>query len=290
MSFLEQLDQQLAVAGVPRARRARIAAEFADHLRENPNAELGRPEDLARQFAEELGSWTLRAAAFRTFAALAFAGCALLVMFVAVGRVRALTLYGGQHHAMPAWVSPLLLAAALAAQVALAAGGLALLRAWRLRRDAVIRAADARILARRAALGLFSGVIALSALPATAIAFPHAIGSTWRLAAWPVTVLALLALLSALPQLLRGLRLRPRGSGPAGDLRDDLEVVVPWAPSPRATAMLLSATIIVAFTVLGLLTDDPYDGMLRGMADGLACLVGYALLGDYLGLRDSATD
>jgi hypothetical protein len=48
--------------------------------------------------------------------------------------------------------------------------------------------------------------------------------------------------------------------------------------------------IAAALTVAGLLTDDPYDGALNGIGDTLACLAGYALLGRYLGLRDTARD
>jgi hypothetical protein len=34
--------------------------------------------------------------------------------------------------------------------------------------------------------------------------------------------------------------------------------------------------------------DDGYDGALRGVLDGGACLLGYAALGRYLGLRRTA--
>jgi hypothetical protein len=30
---------------------------------------------------------------------------------------------------------------------------------------------------------------------------------------------------------------------------------------------------------------DPYDGILRGLADAIACLAGFAVLGRYLGLQ-----
>jgi hypothetical protein len=66
--------------------------------------------------------------------------------------------------------------------------------------------------------------------------------------------------------------------------------LLPWAPAPRDTALILALVIAAALTVAGLLTDDPYDGALNGIGDTLACLAGYALLGRYLGLRDTARD
>lgn len=285
MTYLDTLESELASAGVPAARRRRIVAEFADHLHEDPNAELGAPRDLARQFADELGSRLARTAAFRAFGALAFAGIALIVMFVAVGRMRGLTIQGGTHTPTPSWASPILLVAALAAQVALAAGGLALLRAWRLRRESTISGADATILIRRSGLGLLAGAVTLAALPTAAIAFAHAAGSTWTTFSWIIAPVGLVALAAALPAVVSGLRLRPAVDGHPGDLMTDLG---PWTPAgltPTRCAVLLALVILVIATVGGVLTADPYDGALRGIADGLACLAGFALLGRYLGLR-----
>ena len=76
-------------------------------------------------------------------------------MFLAVGRVRGLTLYGSTGTSpTPTWTAPIMLIAALAAQVAFVAGTLALLRAWRLRHERVISRADAVMLARRSTVGL----------------------------------------------------------------------------------------------------------------------------------------
>jgi hypothetical protein len=35
----------------------------------------------------------------------------------------------------------------------------------------------------------------------------------------------------------------------------------------------------------GVVQSDPFDGLARGLADGAACLAGFAVLGRYLGLR-----
>lgn len=285
MTYLDTFERELTGAGIPPGRRRRILAEFADHLHESPSAELGAPRELARQFADELGTRLARTAAFRAFAALAFAGIGLAVMFVAVGRMRGLTLYGQQHTATPTWTAPILLVAALASQVALASGGLALLRAWRLRDQRVISAADASVLARRSTIGVIGGIVTLAALPACAVAFPHAAGSTWTTFAWIIAGVGVVVFAAVTPSLIASSRLRPRAEGAAGDVIDDLGH---WAPAwltPTRLAWLLALLIAVVMSVAGVFTDDPYDGALRGITDGLACMAGFALLGRYLGLR-----
>lgn len=285
MSFLRDLERELTTAGVPLLRRERILSEFTEHLYEDPKADLGDPRVIAQQFGDELGTQLVRCAAFRVFAALAAAGTALVVMFLAVGRMRGLTIEGGRQIATPSWSAPLLLLAALTAQLALAAGGLALLRAWRLRHAAVISARDARILLRRTGVGVISGIVTLTALPIAALAFPHTAGHAWKLAAWILGGLGVAALLATVPSLVAAARVRVRAQGRAGDLRDDLAPWLPGAPSPLTVALLLAAAIVVLATVAGVVTDDPYDGALRGVTDAIACLMGYALLGRYLGLR-----
>jgi hypothetical protein len=286
MTYLHVLEDELTAAGIPAARRRRIVAEFADHLHECPDAELGKPQELARQFADELGTRLARMAAFRAFMALAFAGISMTVMFVAVGRMRGLT-FGRQGPPTPTWTAPIMMVAALSAQVALAAGSLALLRAWRLRHERVISGADAKILARRAGVGLVGGMLTLAALPACAVAFPHAAGHTWTVFAWVLAGLGAAVFAATAPSVVSSFRLRPSSSGVAGDLISDLGG---WAPSwlsPTRFALLFTLVIVVLMSVAGVFTDDPYDGIARGIADGLACLVGFAVLGRYLGLRSA---
>jgi hypothetical protein len=285
MTYLNALEKELKIAGIPGSRRQRILAEFEDHLHENPSAELGTPAELARQFADELGTRLARSAAFRAFAALAFAGISMAVMFVAVGRVRGLTLYGQQHTPTPTWTAPIMMVAALASQVALAAGGLALLRAWRLRNERVISAADATVLARRSAVGLIGGLLTVAVLPATAIAFPHAAGHPWTVFAWVLAGIGVVAFAAAAPTMLASFRLRPNVDGPSGDLIADLGGWVPVGFTPTRIAAVLALVIVVAMGVAGVFTDDPYDGIARGLLDGVACLAGFTVLGRYLGLR-----
>ena len=289
MTYLDALEAELKASGIPAARRGRILAEFADHLHEDPSAQLGAPSDLAKQFADELGTSLARTAAFRAFGALAFAGLGLVAMFVALGGQRGMTAYGTSRQVpTPTWVTPILLIAALAAQVAFVAGTLALLRAWRLRHERVISRADALVLARRSTVGLACGAATMAVLPAVAVAFPHTTGSAWKVFAWIVAGVAVVALLSVAPSILRSARLRPASSGESADLTADLGPWVPAALTPRRCALLLAAAIFIAMSLQGLVVDDPYDGIARGLSDGAACLAGFALLGRYLGLQTTA--
>ena len=123
--YLNDLDAQLARAGIRGARRKRIVAEFADHLSGDRDADLGDPTALATQFADELGTSFARTAAFQAFVALALAG--ILVV------VRAVALLPLTANALGTADTVLFLISAIAAQVALVAGGLGLLRALQLR-------------------------------------------------------------------------------------------------------------------------------------------------------------
>ena len=285
MTYLNALEDELTAAGIPAARRRRILAEFADHLHEDPGAELGAPRELARRFADELGTRLARGAALRAFAALAVTGLVMAIMFLADGRNRQLSFSATNRTPTPGWAAPLLMLSILAAQVALAAGGLALLRALRMRRRPLISWDDATVLLRRAGVALVAGTVALAGVPVIAVAFPDGGGSIWHVLAWILTGMALVGLALAAPAVLRAVRLRPRVQGRATDLLDDLDGLLPPGFTPTRVALLVCAAIIVVVTLSGVAADDPYDGLARGLADATACIAGYLVLGRYLGLR-----
>lgn len=288
MSYLNDLESELQAIGIPLGRRQRIVTEFADHLHEDPSAKLGAPKELARQFADELGTRLARTSALRAFGALAFVGTVLLAMLLAVGRMRGLTLSAQNHTPTPGWAAPILMFSVLAGQLALAAGGSALLRAWWLRGRPVINTREAIVLARRSAVGAAGGAVALLALPTLAVAFPQQAGTTWTTAAWILTGLGYIALVAVVPSLRAGMRLRPKVDGPAGDLIDDLG---PWTPkglTPARAAWLLALAIVIVLAAAGVVADDPYDGIARGLLDAAACMTGFIVLGRYLGLRTAS--
>jgi hypothetical protein len=290
MNYVDSLEVELANAGIPARRRARIVAEFRDHLHENPKAQLGAPRDLARQFADELGTRLARGTAYRAFAALAVAGIVLVAMFFTGGRTWGGWVGYGHYRVsdyLPWWWVPMMIVCFIAAQVALASGGLALLRAWRLRRVPVMTAADAAILNRRAAVGLVCGAITMTVLPLSRLVVD--VGARWNTVAVIVGPALIVLLLAMLPDVLRAARLRPTREGPAGDLTADVGIDDPRA-TPRRIVMLLSVVIVLVMAAIGVRSDDLQDGILRGLFDGAACLVGFAVLGQYLGLWQSGVD
>jgi hypothetical protein len=71
------------------------------------------------------------------------------------------------------------------------------------------------------------------------------------------------------------------------DLFDDLGGLVPPAlrGRPWRFALAVAGALAVAIALAGVVQSDPFDGLARGLADGAACLAGFAVLGRYLGLR-----
>lgn len=298
MTYLDSLDLELKRAGIPARRRRRILTEFTDHLNENPAAELGAPLDLARQFADELGTRLARVTAYRAFAVLTVAAITLLVMFFDGGRTMGGWVGYGLHPTsayMPWWWDPMMIVWFISAQVALASGVLASLRAWRLRHEAVITAADASVLNRRVAVALVAGAITMLLLPITDL-----IVSSWHwtyLLAWdpswwgyaamiggPVLIVLLLGML---PSVIAATRLRPSREGAAGDLTADIgpQLAERLNATPLRMALALSMTIVLVMVALGIRTDDTIDGALRGLFDAGVCMTAFTTVGRYLGLR-----
>jgi hypothetical protein len=311
MSYLDEFASELTRAGIPSRRRARILAEFADHLHEDPQAELGTPHELAREFADQMGTRLARVTAYRAFGVLAVAATVLAVMFFDGGRTWGGWVGYGSHPAsgyMPSWWVPLMVVWFVTAQVALAAGSLALLRAWRLRHQTVISAADAAILNRRAALGLAAGAVTMLVLPATDLMLARPLAyhlpggrieraadqwhslfavteaSWWGYVAIIGGPLLIVAMVSMLPSVLAAARMRPSQAGAAGDLTFDLGVQDTPVTSQRI-ALALSAAIVLVMLVIGIGSSDPLAGLARGVVDAALCMIGFTVLGAYLGLR-----
>ena len=309
MSYLDEFDSELTRAGIPSRSRVRILAEFADHLHEDPQAELGKPHELAREFADQMGTRLARVTAYRAFGVLAVAAIVLAVMFVDGGRTWGGWVGYGSHPVsgyMPSWWVPLMVLWFVTAQVALATGSLALLRAWRLRHQTVISAADAAILNRRAALGLAAGAITMLVLPATDLMLARPLAyhlpgggiergqwrslfavteeSWWGYVAIIGGPLLIVAMVSMLPSVLAAARMRPSQAGAAGDLTLDLGVQkTPF--TPKRLALALSAAIVLVMLVIGVRSSAPLAGLARGFVDAALCMIGYTILGAYLGLR-----
>ncbi len=161
MSYRSDLSRELAAVGIGGRLRSRIVAEFDDHLACNPDAQLGDPKAIARQFADELGTTRARRAAFVSFGALALAGVLFGAAFVAAPRGMLAPASASNHISWLATFAAAL--TACAAQVSFVAGGLALVRALRLRRDGVIAGAEAEVIRRRATVGVGAGLVTMVA-------------------------------------------------------------------------------------------------------------------------------
>lgn len=283
MSYPERLSRELSAAGIRGSRHARILAEFADHLECDPAAHLGEPATLARQFADELGTVRARRAAFVAFAGLAVAAV-MLGVGLATAQNRLLvasSVAGPPLGAVGMWM------ALIGAQVALAAGGLAALRAFRRRGSGVVARDEAGVLIRRSAVGVGAGVLTMAGFGLTAIALRGHPAGSWTTLALSLAGAGILTLLGTVPVLLAAARLRPLTAGSAGDVYEDAGPLMAHAlrGRPWAFALAVAAGIAVVITAAGIAQADPFDGALRGLADGAACLLGFGVLGRYLGLR-----
>jgi len=282
MTYPEELAQELAAVGIAGSLRHRIVAEIADHLACDPEADLGAPRALARQFADEIGTSHARRAAITSFGALALAGILFAAAFV--------TAPSGAFGA--AWSgAPLLGRVAtgvtlVAPQLAFVAGVLAALRALVRRRTTVLSAAEATVIVRRAAVGVAAGIASMAALGLIAIEYRGYLPGGWVVLAEVAAGIGLAALAASVPALLGAVRLRPLAPGSPGDVFDDLGG---WVPSPLRghlwrLALVVAGLVGLAIALFGVLASDGFDGAVRGIADALLCLLGFATLGRYLGL------
>ena len=280
--YARALSAELVAAGITGRRRERILAEIEDHLLCDPEAELGAPRALARQFADELGTLLARRAAVRSFGALAIAGLLFAVAFVGSPAAA----FGAAPADAP-WLGTVArIVAVLAPQFAFAAGVLALLRVIVGRRERVVSAPAARMILRRATVAAASGLASMISLGVIAVAFAHDVSTAWQTFALIASGAGSLAIAASLPALRAAARLRPVSGGPRGDLFDDLGPAAPRAlrGHPWRLAGIVAGAVALLIALAGAGGDDLYDGIARGIADGALCLLAFGTLGRYLGL------
>lgn len=269
--MIDELDRELRAAGVPARRRRRIRLELEDHLACDPSADLGDPVVLARQFADELGTVLARRAGLAIFMLLAPLGVLTVVLFL-VASVRA---------ANPPLA--LMLALVVGVQLAFVGGSLAALRAWRLRRFVAIPAAEADVLVRRAGLAVIGAALTTVPLGYLASGFYDFLWTS-RPLAWVTFGAGAAASLLGSAAVVRAWRLRPIADGETHDLSFDLGMDAdPWL-----LAVAIAAAVALCIALAGIVQSDPFDGLARGLADGLLGLLGFAVLGRPLGLRRQA--
>lgn len=282
--FQAELGQELSAVGIRGRLRGRILAEYADHLACDPEAQLGEPGALARQFADELGSTRARRSAVIGFAALALAGILFGLAFITSASA-----FGAGPRGGPVIGRVATGLAILFSQVSFVAGMLAALRWLQRRGSGVLPAAEATVIVRRAAVGVLSGLLTMVSLGTIAIADRRFLSGAWVTFAVVVAAVGTAGLLASLPSIWEAARLRPVAPGDAGDVFDDLGDFVMLVPPslrgrPWRLAAVVSVAVAVAITLVAVPAQDAYDGALRGILDALLCMAGFATLGRYLGL------
>jgi len=287
-AYLDELSAQLGRLGVRGRRRRRILAESEDHLRSDPEAtrRFGDPAEIAQAFANDLGARGAMRAPLWTFAALAAAGTlytALLLVWSGTGSLQAIARSGDD----PALGLAAGAALVLAPQVGFATGVLGLWRALRWRGRRSVPAAEVRAVRRRTAIALVSGVATMGALGLFAEQFASRLPS-WSPGVAVAGAVASAALLTGCgAAALQTATIRVAFAGPAGDIFDDLGRVVPAAlrGRPWRFAGAVAAGSGAVVWLAGVVASDPYDGALRGIGEGAACFIGFAILSRFLALR-----
>jgi hypothetical protein len=270
VTWLDELERELRQARIPASRRRRILAEVADHLACDPAAEarLGESATLAWQFSDELGTAFARRAAFAAFLALVPLGLLFAALFA----------FEAVYANVEPGASVLLV---LGVQLAFVGGTLALLRAWRLRAAVVISAAEARVLRRRAGLGLGGGALTVAVLAALASGRYGGVQWSAPALAWTTVGVGAGCLLAGTLLVVRAGRLAPVADGSPADFSFDLGIDAdPWR-----LALWIAGGLVVCIAMAGVVQADPIDGIVRAIGEGLLCLAGFALLGRQLGLR-----
>jgi hypothetical protein len=280
MTYLDELSHELAGHGIRGRTRRRILLEADDHLRSDPDAQrrFGSAREVANTFAAELGAQASRRAAVSAVAALGVAGAVYAVSFVSLGFASPPT-----EMLDPALGAIAFAVMIVAPQVSFVAGALALLRTLRRRRERVISTSELVVIRRRTGLALFFGFLTMAALSLYAYEFRAELAGWWLTLTYTSTAGASVLLAFAAAPALTATRLRPQVGGEAGDVFADLGPSFGDDPWRFARFVAIAAGLLVWLAAAA--QGDPFDGLIQGAFEGLACLGGFAVLGKYLGLR-----
>ncbi|HEX7311232.1 MAG TPA: hypothetical protein VF232_08630 [Gaiellaceae bacterium] len=280
MTYLDELSQELAAHGIRGRTRHRILLEADDHLRSDSGAQqrFGSAREVANTFAAELGVQASRRAAVSAFAALGVAGAVYAVSVVSLGFASPPT-----EMLDPALGAIAFAVMIVAPQISFVAGTLALLRTLRRRRERVIPTRELVVIRRRTGVALLFGLLTMAALSLYAYEFRAELAAWWLTLTYTSTAGASVLLALAAAPALTATRLRPHVGGEAGDVFADVGPRFgddPWRFG-RLVAIAAGLLVWLAAAAQG----DPFDGLVQGAFEGLACFGGFAVLGRYLGLR-----
>jgi len=288
MSWLDDLSRELRAHGVSARDRGRIVHELRDHIACEPGCEdrLGDPHALAITFADELATAEARNSAFVTFGALAVAAVVLIVSQITLARFAH---YPGYSNGISiALFFPAVLGMLVAPQVALVAGTLAAWRALRRRRAVSLPAGEIRLINSRTRVALGAGLATMVGVELYVVDFSQRLPAWWLGLVGGLAVVAGLGLFAAFRTHLRARTIVSSTAGQAGDIYDDLPVLG-WGWL-RARPWFLGALASVAMGLaLGAFEahaeHSVFEGVQRGMFEGLVAAAGFVLLGRAIGAR-----
>jgi hypothetical protein len=297
--LLDELATRLAALGIRGSAADRVLAEARDHLETGGDdadavRRFGDVDEIARLVAAELATTRTRSSTFVAFSVLAAAGLvsfALLALVPAAGGWP--DLFAGHVDALGPFAG---IALALLPQISLVSGVLALLAALRLRHADVANAAQLRLLRRRSAVALATGAGTMAMLATFALNLEGELAAWWTSTTIALSALLIVALAGASVRVARSAAPVASPGGDAGDVFDDFDPVLRWAPvrrlqlpeHPWRFAGLCAAAVGIVGLVAGWYAEgDPGSGLVRGIFEAVALLVCFAALGRFLGLRRS---
>src|SRR6266545_5192391 len=158
---------------------------------------------------------------------------------------------------------------------------LALVRTLR-RRETVLPTAELTVINRRTAVALLSGLATMGALALFGFELRGELPGRWVTFVLAGAAAASGLLLLACVPAIGAAFLRPHIAGDAGDVFDDLGF---GRTNPWRFARRVSLAVGLAVWAAGVVQGDPLDGAIRGFAEALACLGGFAVFGRFLALR-----
>ena len=276
-AFIARLEDELESRRVRRSVRRRILLEYADHIACEPESEqrLGDPAQLAGAFAAELAADDARAVARNTFASLALAAFALVIGQLTIVPAGG---YPGNNSAGStalAWTAIVLIL--VAPQVALVAGSLGALRAFRRRHSQALPDAEVALIYRRCAIGGVAGLVTCAALLIYVADFTQQLAGWWLALQAGTVLIAAGALIVTGAHARRVRRTVASVPGPSGGIADDVPLVGFVLDRPGAVA--IAATVIAGAvgTVLGTIAERSLiEGLERGLFEALVVGVGLA--------------
>jgi hypothetical protein len=267
MTFFRELRRELAACGVDARRIRRIVLELEDHLACDPEAKLGKPREIAAQFAAELRVAHTRRATVGGFVSLSLTAILVASTSIAVSAAGGWPDLFGARGVILALAG---LAAVFAGQVAFVAGVLGA-SLW------LRRPGELRLVQRRMSVAIAAASVVVIADGVDAVALQARMPAWWFAFAVSATLVSAAALAGAAHGLRAATTLTPaRFERPAAGWGGTWVLAV-WCAA--VAAMTLGSAVAERSWI---------EGVFRGGIELVAFGAGFLAFGRLLGLRRSA--